>query len=911
MKKFFSLIAAVLFAGSMMAEAQVDLQYTGTTTVNMVGDGANNAALVGLDETKFTVLSDKGKASNHVGLNKAGDIRLYAHKDSGNGCTLTVNIAEGTILSIALDIKQSATFVVKAGENVVTEAGGSYAINASSFSIQNTTTGATTQLQLNKITIVHDGEGGGIPVVYDTLTVAEAIAIADTLKDNTTSAEKYYIEGFAVNVTEYSTVYNNQDFFMVADVNAPDSVLQAYRATPKKDGKAYAVLAGDEVRAFGKLKKFVKDGKTQLEIDQPSIEFIKETEGDHTIPEPKIDTISVTRALEIGRALESGKTSADQYVIDGYVTALTDSKGVPNADGGWEQYKNQCMWVADSLDEAAITKETAFFVYQGVAPEQVTKGAKIRFTCAIKNYNGMIETAVSKGAITILEKGGDPVVPPTQETIDTITVARALEIGAALEAGKTSDSVYVIAGYVSRIVTPYDAASKNETFWMVDSMGGRAATNAAGAFEVYRGKMDTIAELDAKVYVTAKILKYQPMKDNQPNGNPVIETASNPIPEVQVAEAGHAEIIESITVAQAVEIGKALEVGAVSDARYEITGYVSSIVNSFDEQYKNETFWIADSMGSRAASSEEGAFEVYRGKPNTGAEVGLFAKVKLVCYIKNYNGTIENDGSNLTVEVLEPGFIPDPDTISVAQAVEIAQKLEPGKYSADEYVVVGYAVSVYEKNTDGSWTFYMADDADVKGELQAAKCKTDSDVVMNDYMYVRGKISKYNSQGGNTILQIYQGKGVHGVAPEIPEITVAEALELAKALTPEAGKSVTTEGKYAIKGYVIEVEDEEEYTFVLSDDPQAESGEFRAFKCASIDAPVAEGELVIVTGRIETMNIQSFYSYYVNAGVLKHYAPEGVEQVVLTEKVQKVMIDGAIYIIRNGKMYDVRGAQVR
>ena len=60
MKKFFTLITAVLFAGSMMAEAQVDLQYAGTTSVNMAGDGANNAELVGLDATMFTVLSNKG-----------------------------------------------------------------------------------------------------------------------------------------------------------------------------------------------------------------------------------------------------------------------------------------------------------------------------------------------------------------------------------------------------------------------------------------------------------------------------------------------------------------------------------------------------------------------------------------------------------------------------------------------------------------------------------------------------------------------------------------------------------------------------------------------------------------------------------------------------------------------------------
>lgn len=38
---------------------------------------------------------------------------------------------------------------------------------------------------------------------------------------------------------------------------------------------------------------------------------------------------------------------------------------------------------------------------------------------------------------------------------------------------------------------------------------------------------------------------------------------------------------------------------------------------------------------------------------------------------------------------------------------------------------------------------------------------------------------------------------------------------------------------------------------------------------------------------------------------------EGIENVVLTEKVQKVVIDGALYIVRDGKMYNAQGAQVR
>ena len=155
MRKFFSLLAAVLFAGSMMASEAI-MQYTGGVTANMVGDGANNAATVGLDADLVTVLAEKGANQNLPGLNKANDIRLYADKNSGNGNIITVSIASGTITSIVLDIKQTATFVVKAGETAVTEAGGAYAINAASFSIQNTTTGATTQLRLNKITITYE-----------------------------------------------------------------------------------------------------------------------------------------------------------------------------------------------------------------------------------------------------------------------------------------------------------------------------------------------------------------------------------------------------------------------------------------------------------------------------------------------------------------------------------------------------------------------------------------------------------------------------------------------------------------------------------------------------------------------------------------------------------------------------------
>ena len=38
---------------------------------------------------------------------------------------------------------------------------------------------------------------------------------------------------------------------------------------------------------------------------------------------------------------------------------------------------------------------------------------------------------------------------------------------------------------------------------------------------------------------------------------------------------------------------------------------------------------------------------------------------------------------------------------------------------------------------------------------------------------------------------------------------------------------------------------------------------------------------------------------------------EGIENVVLTEKAHKVIVDGVLYIVRDNKMFNIQGAQVR
>ena len=66
------------------------------------------------------------------------------------------------------------------------------------------------------------------------------------------------------------------------------------------------------------------------------------------------------------------------------------------------------------------------------------------------------------------------------------------------------------------------------------------------------------------------------------------------------------------------------------------------------------------------------------------------------------------------------------------------------------------------------------------------------------------------------------------------------------------------------------------------------------------------GNYVLVVwgaGSREVTTEAAYYEFSIGA--------EGIENVVLTEKVQKVVVDGVVYIVRDNKMFDVRGTQVR
>ena len=139
------------------------------------------------------------------------------------------------------------------------------------------------------------------------------------------------------------------------------------------------------------------------------------------------------------------------------------------------------------------------------------------------------------------------------------------------------------------------------------------------------------------------------------------------------------------------------------------------------------------------------------------------------------------------------------------------------------------------------------------------------------------------------------------------------------AVTPEASKDVTikwlkidgvdveeVEGVFAYEASFEAAGSNIPVTFELNDlkaTANEESG-FLVSVPASATAPAIERELIVTA---EDPSVKKTYTISITV------APEqqGIEDIVLTEKAQKVVVDGAVYVIRDNKMFNVTGTRVR
>ena len=401
--------------------------------------------------------------------------------------------------------------------------------------------------------------------------------------------------------------------------------------------------------------------------------------------------------------------------------------------------------------------------------------------------------------------------------------------------------------------------------------------------------------------------------------------------------------IDTINVAKAVEIGKALAAGATTEAEYAVEGFVLKS-QPFSLSYNNQIWYMAD-----AATDSVSEFEAYgcvAVEGNDTLQVLDGDKVQLVGKITKY---VNRNDSSVTIEIKSgvATFISKvegdhtinrgAEQINVAKALEIAGKLATGETTPAQYEIIGYVTAMAGSNADGGWAqygnqlFWIADelngaDSNDKGALEVYQGKAPEEVKVGDKISVKAQLTNY--QG---LLETAKGAPVtileKAAAPELPEgvITCDSALVLARAIEDPAENEGTVEGP-AVKvwGYVTYAYNATEKEGVLkqsawlSDTQGAKSGVLQGayLEIASAEAAVVKDDYVQLEGTLAKYRkradegLGEIVIEVIN-GKMTKVSELGVENIELTEKAQKVMVEGVLYIIRDNKMYNVQGIRVR
>ncbi|MBR1808538.1 MAG: hypothetical protein IJ776_04035 [Paludibacteraceae bacterium] len=101
-----------------------------------------------------------------------------------------------------------------------------------------------------------------------------------------------------------------------------------------------------------------------------------------------------------------------------------------------------------------------------------------------------------------------------------------------------------------------------------------------------------------------------------------------------------------------------------------------------------------------------------------------------------------------------------------------------------------------------------------------------------------------------------------------------------------------------------------DFSYIATDITAGSSNEFDLLDADLIAVFDETDNTIVVTGTILGMNGDDVPLFTVNlSGQVAESS--GIENIVLTEQAQKVMIDGAVYIIRDNKLFNVLGTQIR
>ena len=408
MRKFFSLLAAVLFAGSMLAGEVVftKADFTGQGTVS-------TGSPVSATKDGVTFTCSKGYGADE-------SLRCYAHAE----------------LSITAPfIIQKINFTTTGGKDGGLEA--EVEVNATSYKVAD----LASQARFTEIKVTFDGEGDTTVVPVDTTVVPvdTTVVPVDTTVVPVDTTEVPALEGIVITPSDftpvtsadYSTTKEGVKVAVTASTVTEDQI-RIFKGKTITISAATAITGIEfTCTAKGTAKygpgcfqaqkgyTFEKDGdkgtwvgsatkvtftaeSNQVRVTQIVVALSGQGGGDQpggdTTVVP-VDTLGPTNCVEAAAAAMSVSANNELYnngavyTIEGYVTSIKTAYS--------DKYHNISFWMADSVDGGEVLQ--AYRAACASAADAPNVGDKVAVTGSLTKYNTTPEFAAAC-TYTILER---------------------------------------------------------------------------------------------------------------------------------------------------------------------------------------------------------------------------------------------------------------------------------------------------------------------------------------------------------------------------------------------------------------------------------------------------------------------------------------------------------------------------
>lgn len=366
-----------------------------------------------------------------------------------------------------------------------------------------------------------------------------------------------------------------------------------------------------------------------------------------TVVTPTGDTLTVANLLAMKEdgtlpAKDAGKV---KYFVKGYIVGVYDFNATSFVLGGTSTVATNLLIAddpecADTYKVATVKLASGTMFQEALAltvhPENLKKEVLlhgiVEAYCGVAGVVNLDEAYINGEKVT---NGIDGSKIDYQEGEMSVSDFLALEEIKNLGADVPTEQEYTVRGIVSK-VSSVNLSYGNANFYISDGdnefycfqIKGLNGDKLVNGEQVQKGDIVT---------VKGKVVNYKGTTLEMKNGN-IVRTTNTFDPSTPVT-------VEEISIAKALEIGGALNVGETSSKQYKIQGMVSEVAEA-STQYGNLTFTIEDEDG-KALDCFRLYYKDNKKYTSTDAALEVGDVVIVLGQINNYNGTIQ----------VNPGYI--------------------------------------------------------------------------------------------------------------------------------------------------------------------------------------------------------------------------------------------------------------